>query len=231
MSERLGSNPTFVEIIVGLVLEPRATTSELFERDEPPLAFGIVVLFMLALFAPVAPQALRYGIDVYKVDAVLSVTAVFLGTFLLFLPLEALLLRIHGLYLDFREVLTVSTYSLAPLALALLLLHLFNYFADGSLTFMHLLLTGVGSTESSFLKIVPIALGIALLQIMVVFFHSIQAITKSGSIVVGCITLISFLPLAAAIGGAVAASEFIRPGTLQIIAIALRWPALATYFN
>ena len=100
----------------------------------------------------------------------------------------------------------------------------------GRLTLITLLLTGSGSGDR-FLRIVPIAVFVAQLNVLVVFFHCVRFAGSMQALTSFFVTILSLIPFYIALFIAMSIGEVARPGTIAIFQRVLISPTSLTVFS
>ena len=220
----------FLEALFGLMLQPGETSEELLNCEEPPYGSTLLLCLLLSIFVPVFAQLVKYGMTVYDPEAIFSLFLVIAFSFMFFILIEGVFLRAFGVEFTVRQLYATSCYCLAPLLLALWLIYFFNYLSTGRLSILHLLMTGYMDVPDRFIHIVPIALLIALLNILVVFFYCIRLIGELHAVTALFVSLLSIVPFFAALFVGIVIGEFAHPGTSEAFMRILTSPsALVAY--
>jgi len=203
----------FLEALFGLMLQPGETSEELLGHKDPPYATTLLFCLLLTIFVPVFSQLVKYGMTVYDPEAIFSLFLVVTFSLLFFILLEGIFLRILRVEFNLKQLFATTAYCTAPFLLALWLIYFFNYLSTGRLSLLQIILTGYSSVPDRFIHIVPIALLIALLNILVVFFYCVRFIGQLHSISAMSITVLSSVPLLGSLVVGVIMGEFAHPGT------------------
>lgn len=231
MSPREREEISFIDAIFGLLFEPGGTVRTLLDYEKPPYGSTIFACLVLSIFVPIASQVYKYGSTIYNSSAILSLGLILFFTVLIFVLVEGLFLQLLGIQITIRQLWSTVAYCITPFILALWLIYLFNYLAMGRLTLVTLFMTGYSAVDDRFLRIIPIALLIAQLNILVVFFHSVRFIGNMESITAALVTFFSLIPFYVALLIALSIGEMARPGTLGLFEKVLLSPAALTYFS
>jgi hypothetical protein len=217
----------FLEALAGLVLAPHETTHILFQDRNPPYGWTLFLCFLASSYVPFFAQNYKYGYDVWDSGVVIGLTLVLFFGLLFFLLLEGIFLQLLKVSFNMQMLFSCVAYSLTPMILALWLVYGFNYLSEGRLTFTTYLLTGFGSLDDRFLKIIPFALGICALWIFLVFIYSMKNMAKVSFIVGLLISTLTLIPFAIAIGFATLVADRVRPGTFEILLSLVNFPVFS----
>ena len=216
MVKKLEDQENFLEALWGILFEPGEAVPSLLQEDSPRFGLLIPLMFFLAIFVPILSQSYKYGNFIYEHNAVLSLFIVFCLTYITFFILEGIFLSLFGFYFSIRHLVALFAYCLAPFLLALLLVYTFNYLSMGRLSLIAYLMTGLSQADDKFMRVVPIALLIAQVNAMLVFYYGLSFITKAGSTVAFLASLLSLAPFYAALLVSLFVAEHVRPGMMQI---------------
>jgi hypothetical protein len=197
----------------------------------PPFGGTIFSCLILTIFVPIAAQVYKYGNSIFDPNVLASLAVIVCLTIVVFLLVEGIFLHLLGINIRVRELWSTIAYCVTPLILALWLIYLFNYLAMHRLTLITLFLTGLSPTDDKFLRIVPIAMFVAQLNILVVFYHCVRYAGQISGLSAFVITLFSLVPFYAALLISLSLAELIRPGTFQLFNKILLSPAAMTYFR
>ncbi len=221
----------FFEALTGLIFEPIVTMESLLSEEDPPYGPAFLLALAISVFVPIFAQVLKYDVSLYRADAFLSMLTVVFFSILSFTILEGLLLQILGVEFRFSQLFALMSYCLAPLSMALWLLYAFNYFSQGSITLLNLLVHGPGISDDNFLHFLPFAFGLVLVSMMLLFFLGIRFLGDMHILTATVVTVFSLIPLATSLIVSVALSELVRPGSAQIFARILASPRFLTVFQ
>lgn len=211
--------------LFGLILSPYETTEILFTLPRPRYTFRFLLLIYLAVFAPFLSLMLDPRSVAFEHRVVHATIFVTVMALLVFVFLEAILLRFLKIPATPQKVLAAISYALVPFALAFVLIYFFNFLSAGEVSIVHKLLTdGKLPTDTKFLRIVPYAVTIAELTALVVFSYSIRAMGDMEGYSSWVITLLSFAPLYGAIQAAYYFAQFLPEGAAAIFGSLLRAP-------
>lgn len=223
--------PGFFHALLGLVVAPRSTTVRLFAVPSPPFSITFLILLLISVFEPVLVQQYKYGMSVYDLSAVLSIFLTFLFSFLIFMILELLLLRLFSVPCSFEQALALISYSLVPLILVIWVIYFFNYLTSGSITLAQYLVTGHVEGFDSFFDILPVVFSIAEFIVLVVFFFSIRALGQMFPITALGITAFSLVPLILAIILGMVLADWAHPGSMAAFMRIIDTPQSLTEFH
>jgi len=231
MNSSKKSEINFMESLFGLILQPGETCEKLLRQDNPPFAYTYLLCFILSIFVPIFAQLFKYGVTVYNPEALLSVFLVIFFTFLFFVLMEALFLRLCGVDCDFKYIFASVCYCIGPLLFALWLIYFFNYLSTGRLSIVHLIMTGNIEIPDRFINVIPIALLISQLTVLVILFYCIRFLGEMYSETALLVTLLSLIPFALALGVGLYLGDLAKPGTQQLFWKVLFNPAALTTFH
>ena len=144
---------------------------------------------------------------------------------------EGIFLQLLGIHVTVRQLWAVVAYCVTPFVLALWLIYLFNYLAMGRLTLVTLFMTGTSLDNDKFIRIVPLAVLVAQLNVLVVFFHSVRFIGEMEWLTSALVTLLSLIPFYVALFVAMSIGELSRHGTIALFEKVLIAPITLTYFS
>lgn len=231
MAPRERESINFLDAIFGLLFEPGGTVRTLLAYERPPYGLTIFLALILSIFVPIFAQVYKYGMTVYNGSAILSLSLIVFFTLLIFVLVEGLFLQLLGIPFNLRTLWATIAYCITPFVLAIWLIYLFNYLAMGRLTLVTLFLTGYSALDDRFLRIVPVALFVAQLNVLVVFYHCVRYIGQMEPISGALVTAFSLVPFYVALLIALSIGEIARPGTLGLFEKILLSPATLTYFS
>ena len=214
----------FFEAVFGLLLDPGATTEALLKDKRPRFAVSLTLAFIVTILAPMIAQMSKLAVTSPLVRSLISVSVVVCVSVMVFGLLEGLLLELLSFQFTMPRLMAVISYCLTPLTVAIWLIYGFNYFTSGRLSLVSLLLTGYGAMDDRFLKIVPIAAAIALLMMLLNFFHSVRAMGKTHRSTAFALTVVSLIPLVISVAAGLMVGELTRPGTVAIFGRILASP-------
>lgn len=222
----------FFEALFGLMLRPAATTRVLIQgHSSPPYGATLLLCLFLTVFVPIFAQQWKYGVTSYRLDAVWALLIVFFFTLLVFILLEGIFLLILGINVSANSLIAIVGYALTPLTLALWLIYAFNYFSYGSLSLVTFFLSGQSGAGDTFLRIVPLALLIAQVMVILVFFYAIRTIGEMHYFTGLLSTLISFALLYVSFVLGVFIADVALPGTADTFSTILVTPSRLTAFS
>ncbi len=231
MQTKIQEELTFSEALVGLMLEPGNTTETLLNKENPPYSASFLALLMLSIFIPIVAQLVKYDMTIYNPEAIVSLVMVVVFTLLIFVFLELLFLRMFGIEASLRKVFAAASYCCAPILLALWLIYAFNYLSTGRLSILQFLLTGYVDSGDSFMRILPLAVLIAHINVLLVFCYGIRALGNLYTVNAMVFTLFSVLPFYAALFVGVSLGDRINPGTIDIFMKVISSPASLTVYK
>lgn len=202
---------------LGLLLEPGYTTRKLLPLERPPYGTFFLLVLAATIFAPLVTRMFKLQAFPHGADVVISIVAFFFFSLLIFFVLEGMFLQLIGVNPPLHKLYASVGYSVTPLITALCLIYLFNYLATSDLSLVDSIITGYPPTQDKFLKIIPIAVIIAQLNVFLVFFHCVRVLGDMQILTGLLATLLSLFPLYLSIIVGALIANAIRPGTIGIL--------------
>jgi hypothetical protein len=206
----------FIEATTGLIFEPRATTSILLDRDNPPYSLAMIFAMLLTIFVPILAQRLKYGTQFEHAQPALAFLVVILTSFCVFLIIEEIFLLLIGIKIPMKYLVAIVSYCLAPLMFAIWIIYFFDYAYNESLTIVTYLMNGSVELKKGFIKAIPYALGIVQVLVYLVFFHSLRAISGMFAFTAAIVGVLSLIPLYLSFALGIFIGNIVQPGTTDI---------------
>ncbi len=231
MSPRDREEIGFLDAIFGLLFEPGGTVTALLNYERPPYAFTIFLSLIATVYTPIVAQIYKYGSSVFNGSALLSLSIIIVFTILIFVLVEGLFLQLLGIPIGLRGLWASVAYCITPFILAIWLVYLFNYLAMGRLTLVTLFLTGYSAVDDRFLRIVPLAMLVAQLNVLVVYYHCMRFMGQMEAISAVLVTFFSLIPFYVALLISISIGEIARPGTIGLFEKILIAPISLTNFT
>ena len=207
------------------MLQPGETSEELLRSAPPPYPSTLLLCMLLSIFVPIFAQLYKYGQMLYDAEAILSLFLVVIFTFLTFILLEGIFLKIFSVDFSLRQLYASAAYSIAPLLLALWLIYFFNYISTGRLSILQLILNGRLDVPDRFIHVVPIASMIALVNALVVFLYCVRFLGQMHTVTALFLTLLSLGPFLVSVSVGIFLGELAHPGTAEIFFRVLTEPS------
>lgn len=202
-----------IDAIIGLLVEPRETVRELFSQKPPLFVPALLNIFVLVVFLPIVVQTLRWDFLQTRLFEIACLAFVLSLTAMLFILLEKVVLLLWREPLGLSDILAIFVYGCTPLIPIILSYYLFDLLRYGRLATVTYIITGVappGDWATSFL---PLAHLLAKVLFLVVFYHSVRLLRKSGPVTSFLIVLFSSIPFYLSLGMALCTSEALVPGS------------------
>jgi hypothetical protein len=209
--------PNFLNVLFRIALEPGSCVPELLERRRPPYTVGILLCLVALIATPFLAQLTKYGFPFVNLSASLGILLALSFAFALFILFEGVLLMIFGLTPSGRELFSLATYSLVPLFSGIFAILIFNYFVDGRLTVVEMMMTGHAALQSKFLQVIPFAFLIIVLNMLVVLFYGVRTLGRLSFSTGAFITALSIVPLYLSLLGGAFLADIFHHGTIETL--------------
>lgn len=201
---------TLLDALTSAITDPYGTMQHLIvERTPPPYLLTTLFGFVAVLLLPVliyqfnyeaAPSSLNFG---YALGLTLVMT------FLLFIPMLTILIRILGVRTTAIRMVAVVIYSLTPLIPLMGAYYIGNYITIGRLSIVVYLMTGHRSSGDWFLNLFPYFVGTIKWCCFLVFSQALRAVGRLSLLSSFLVALIAMVPLIAAFVTAVIITDSI----------------------
>lgn len=211
--ERLG----FLEAFLGLILEPRTTINVLFAEETPRHGLGFIITLLISIFGPVMLQTSYYGPPSETIPAVYALAVLILVTVMVFLLLERLFLVVVGIDCTSWALFSLIGYCCVPLVVTVIFIYGFNYASSGYLSLLRVLVTGQWGYATKFVKVFPMALAIAQLSIMVIFFYGMRRMAHVHTLTALCLMIFSLVPFYMSFFLGLLGAQLLHPGILGVV--------------
>ena len=208
---------SFGEAFFGLILEPRATIEALFQEESAEHGLSMLVTFLAALFLPMLLWGPRYGAASETIPATYSFALLVLLTILVFFMFQGWLFMVLGIECSAWNRFTIIGYCCAPLVIAVVVVYSFNYFSSGYISLLRVLITGQWGHATRFVKVLPIALILAQLAALAVYFYSIRAACGLHTVSALAVTVVSLIPFYLSFSLGLLGAQFVHPGILEVV--------------
>jgi len=215
---------TFLEAFFGLILEPRTTIAILFEDESPRHGLSFIIVLLITIFGPVLTQTSKYGDPFETIPAVYALALLMLITIIVFLLLESWFFMLMGIDCNSWSLFSAIGYCCAPLVVVVIFIYGFNYISSGYLSLLRVLVTGQWGYATKFVKVLPLALCIAQVSIVVLFYYSIKRVGELHTLSALCLTLFSLVPFYIAFTLGLLVAQLVHPGILQVVGQAMNVP-------
>lgn len=199
-----------------MVIAPAETCMLLLEEDRPRYGLAFLLILVMTIFVPIGIQYHNYGRNLYRPEAIAALFLILLLTLVLFFVLESLLLLLLSVPFKLNKLMASIMYCLCPLILSIWGMYIINYSASGNLSFLTIVLNGFAAEEDRFIEIVPWIIGVGGLITMYIYYSCLKAFSNMLAINAAVVTLVSLIPLYAALVGAVFAANIIYPNTIDL---------------
>lgn len=213
----IGPPPSIVEVLFGLVLTPRDTVETLLEYDPPPYRSTCILFFYLTIFIPMIIQYMKYD---ETVIVPLTIALLFFALTLslaTFIITEAIMLLLLRTEISPGTVVASIAYSLTPVTIAIWIVYIFNYMTNGNLSIVTFILTGMGTLDSGFIRVIPWATLIIALIMFVVLFYCLRFLGSMIWLNALGLTTLSLLPLLFGVAVGLSFAEALSPGSYDAL--------------
>ncbi len=209
---------SFLEALFGLLLTPGSVAEGLFDQDDPPYVFTILLLFVVSIFLPLWLEVIALQLISFRLQFVTACLIAVFSALLCFVTIETIFLRLVGVKASLNRTFSVITYSLVPLLIALWLFYGLNYFYERHLTIFTILLTDSGSLPYELKKFIPYLIGIAQIGMLVTFFSCLKQVGELYLSTAFMVALLSALPLWFSLLVGILVAELVFPGAIMAVA-------------
>lgn len=215
---------SFLDAVVGLLLEPRQTVRNLFAQRPPLYVPAFLLCLAAVVFIPIIAEMLYWDFLETRAPAVASLALVLFLTAVIFVLLEHWFLRALGDSISRKEILAAFSYSCAPLFPIIVCYYLLDLIYTGKLSIVTFVITGVVPEDQLSLSLFPFAHVLAKICFLVIFYFSLRTLRQSGPVTTLWIALISTVPFYTAFALAMFLVNICLPGSVEAI-----WMFLASF--
>lgn len=230
-TEYAPENIGFFETCLGLLTAPGQTTEILFTNERPRHVVKLITLLMISVFGPIVWHVARYGFVVYRADVLLALLFIFAFTFLSFIFCEALFLRVFAVPAKIEQVIAIVVYSSVPMTMFFVFVYLANFYYNGSLSLVDVIMKGYLPTNDNFLRVLPFAWAVSHISALTVFFYAIRSVGGTHPITGLMLAVLSIAPLYAALIIGLGVAEMAIPGAFRLFQAVLINPDTFLYFK
>ncbi len=199
-----------------MTTEPYATVLQLIETRPASIPYKLLTILITSLFLPlfifVGLNPELGGGDV--VVGLLLASAVVL---VLFVVLEAILLKVFGIEATLEDAFAITSYATTPLILFVWLVYAFNLGTSGSLTIFSAILSGNAHYNDNFLIVIPYAFILIQMNCALIMFYSLRKLGELHAISTIVVVLFSIVVgyVSSAVGLLV--GEVASPGLMGVV--------------
>lgn len=208
---------SFLEAILGLVMQPKSVTAALLRARPYPHVLGLFSALILTFLVPFAVQLYRYQFIEQRLLVFEQLSLVVILTLILFLLNQSILLRLLSIPLELDAVVTITAYSLTPPMVFLWLLYGYDFFENQHLDLVSYIVSGYGKLDPAVLSVIPICVALSILCFALTLFHSLRFAADTYRLSAIVIAATSVVPLYFSALVSVLLVDLALPGAAELI--------------